>query len=499
MKLAVLALLTLLSLAIDSCARPAYGETGNRLNYIVDVRNPAGHHTPVSLELVVNQGPTQIAFVTKPTPRARQDEAKRLKISTVSDSSGRPLNTEHPGPFLWRVTRTDNNIRINYTVDWIQPHAVPGRPDFEAYLGTWGGYIKEYFLLVRPVLRIDIVTVKFLLPDGWSLITPHDFADSTTYSFPGNRFQYFGTMWAALVAVGTPKVLTRFQAGGVQGEIFSYADTLTTTAHTLADRFSTVLTYYHTVFGGSIFKRYVIVIGDPDYFPLGLGALASQPLRADRVDTLPHVLTRDQHPFRPAANAWMNIVHNVFHSWLRAAIFPAVEPNAPEATKSWFYEGVADYYAALAMLKSGMWSQSIYDTYYERTLAVVNSFYTGQYEVPLPVTPKYLAESGDIGYMMINYYKGNLIAYILNHTISDLTGQKATLDDVMKVMFKNHALTGLPFTNRDILLSINAVSNVDFSDFFKKFVYGSERLPLQLGSTGIRVDPSVRTLLRPRP
>jgi len=257
-KLAVLALLTLLPLAIDSCARPAYGETGNRLNYIVDVRDPADHNTPVSLELVVNQGPTQIAFVTKPGRRAGQDEGKRVTINAVFGGSGRSLNTEHPGSFLWRVTRTDNDIRINYTVDWIQPHAVPGRPDFEAYLGTWGGYIKEYFLLLRPVLRVDTVTVKFLLPDRWALITHRDFVNRTTYSFPGDRFQYFGTMWAALVAVGTPKVLTRFQAGGVHVEIFTYTDTLTTAAHTLADRFSRVLTYYDNVFGGSIFKRYVI-------------------------------------------------------------------------------------------------------------------------------------------------------------------------------------------------------------------------------------------------
>jgi predicted metalloprotease with PDZ domain len=52
------------------------------------------------------------------------------------------------------------------------------------------------------------------------------------------------------------------------------------------------------------------------------------------------------------------------------------------------------------------------------------------------------------------------------------------LDNLMKFMYENFGLKGIRFTSNDILVALNTITNSDWTDFFKKYVFGIEPLPL---------------------
>jgi len=473
-------------------------KTGNQLSYKVDARNTQTR-TPVIMELTTAGSQKSVVFIIKPSGPTGKDYAKTVQITSVIDGAGNPLTIQHPNPFTWSVTKTDNKIVVNYDVDWRQPHAVPGTKDFEAYLDSWGGYIKEYFLLLRPVLAVDTVTVTFNLPSGWNLITPRELTDATTFTFAGQTLQYSGDMWSSLVAIGNPKLISQFKSVGITGNIYNFATANpSTSANILADRFSKVIQFYQSVMGDSPLKNYVIVIGDSKYFPTALGALNALPIAIRGIDTSPSAFGTGfatSEGLTTVGNTWMDFAHNIFHTWLRQKIFPAVEQDEDQGSKQWFYEGFSNYYAALAMLKTSMWDQPTYDSYYQSILNDANTRYTGKYAVPLPLTPKLLADSGDPAYLKENYVKGDLIAYSLNQIMQSAIGQSKSLDDVMKVMYQQYGLGGTPFTNVDVFWAFNFVLGQDFSALFGKYVYGSENLPMVPETRGISVDPSVQRYL----
>ena len=73
--------------------------------------------------------------------------------------------------------------------------------------------------------------------------------------------------------------------------------------------------------------------------------------------------------------------------------------------------------------------------------------------------------------------KGPLVVYLLDLELAK-TGHH--IGEVSQMLYKRYGMgtgAGL-FTNEEILAVFNEVSGADFADFFDKYIYGTERLPL---------------------
>jgi predicted metalloprotease with PDZ domain len=189
--------------------------------------------------------------------------------------------------------------------------------------------------------------------------------------------------------------------------------------------------------------------------------------------------------------------HEFFHAWnvkrLRPAALGSFEYTRENYTTSlWFAEGVTSYYADLALLRSGVWSEVQFlaalageieglETEPGRLImsAESSSFHAWFYDRSPQMQQTNFANA------TISYYnKGLLLGMLLDLEIRGRTGGRKSLDDVLRLMYHrfyeaapaSYYGPGCGYEAKDILEAVNAVVGSDFVSFFERYVSGTEAL-----------------------
>lgn len=152
--------------------------------------------------------------------------------------------------------------------------------------------------------------------------------------------------------------------------------------------------------------------------------------------------------------------HAIYHAWNGCAFRQAGE-------RTWFMEGVTTYHGNLRQQTRYPYEsicRSIYDQYIEG--------WGPQQAEPLADMSM---NDDDYDHELVAL-KGALVTYLL-----DLELQKTGhhLGEVARLIYQRYGIESLGRpTNEEILSIFNEVSGADFTDFFGRYVYGIERLPL---------------------
>jgi predicted metalloprotease with PDZ domain len=91
----------------------------------------------------------------------------------------------------------------------------------------------------------------------------------------------------------------------------------------------------------------------------------------------------------------------------------------------------------------------------------------------------------------ISYYQqGQNLGVLLDLSIIHDSGGRHRLDDVFRALYKDYYLKGKGFKNEDLLSIINRLAGKDYSDFFRRYVWGVEVPPYDriLGYAGYRTE-----------
>lgn len=171
--------------------------------------------------------------------------------------------------------------------------------------------------------------------------------------------------------------------------------------------------------------------------------------------------------------------HELFHAWNIKYIRPA-EMLPYDYTKEnyartgYVYEGFTTYYGDKLLLSSGVFdNQQYFKTLQERLLKHFHNY--GRYN--LSVTESSWENWLD-GYVpgapyrkTSIYDEGSLIAFMLDVKIMQATKDKKCLRDVCLLLFENFGKQAKGYNEQDIITLVNEVSEKDFSEFFKLYVY----------------------------
>src|SRR5215208_1098880 len=192
--------------------------------------------------------------------------------------------------------------------------------------------------------------------------------------------------------------------------------------------------------------------------------------------------------------------HEIFHAWnvkrLRPAeMFPYDYHQAQPTPWLWVSEGITDYYADLALSRSG-----IIDSAQFMTLTA-NKANTVAAAPPTALEDASLStwihpEDGS-GY--IYYPKGSLAGLLLDVQIRDASDNARSLDDVLRQLYQNTYKKGRGFTAADFWPEVSrAAGGRPFEDFGARYVDGRVRYPFDrsLPLAGMRV--ALDTLWEPR-
>nr|MBC7613713.1 M61 family metallopeptidase [Pseudopedobacter sp.] len=182
------------------------------------------------------------------------------------------------------------------------------------------------------------------------------------------------------------------------------------------------------------------------------------------------------------------VAHEYFHSWNVERIRPkTIEPfNFEKANMSdglWFAEGFTQYYGNLALERAGLKSIKEFITTQGAYLnSVLNSPGANKYS-PIFMSQRAVFVDAGVAIDQNNnsnifssyYIYGDITALALDLTLRHQFG--LSLDDYMKAVWKTHGKTEIAYHIGDLEKVLGEVTrSSDFAkDFFKKFVYSSEK------------------------
>ncbi|MGH7602302.1 MAG: PDZ domain-containing protein, partial [bacterium] len=175
--------------------------------------------------------------------------------------------------------------------------------------------------------------------------------------------------------------------------------------------------------------------------------------------------------------------HEFFHLWnvkrIRPKVLGPFDYSQPARTKAlWFSEGVTSYYADLTQVRTGLVTPEQFLDIQARQMRVLQSnpdrLKTSVERASWEIWDRGYGSSG------VNYYnKGQLLGLLLDLRIRHETGNKKSLDDMLRHLNQNYAKLGKGFDEDELSEIAGKIAGKDIRDFFTKYIAGVDELPFQ--------------------
>jgi len=191
--------------------------------------------------------------------------------------------------------------------------------------------------------------------------------------------------------------------------------------------------------------------------------------------------------------------HEFFHLWNVKRIRPqSLEPidyTREMPTRAlWFAEGVTSTYGAYSLVRTGLWTTEQFygdlgaaiTTLQSRPARVWQSVEESSLDTWFDRYQIYSQPAFSISY----YNKGQLDGLLLDILIRDTTDNRRSLDDVMRALNNDFAKKHRFYNDSaDIEAVAENVAQTSFTDFFARYVAGTDELPYAdtLAKAGLRV------------
>jgi predicted metalloprotease with PDZ domain len=160
------------------------------------------------------------------------------------------------------------------------------------------------------------------------------------------------------------------------------------------------------------------------------------------------------------------IGHEVFHAWNHDTIRRASDKEL------WFAEGITEYYGHRFAGETAyrLWMEEHWRFYKNDILPTACNISIEE----LGINFQKQSEECPRYYYCV-YQKGALLGYMIDKKLIE---EGLNLDDLMRYLYLNNGLLYEPTSSDDVLAALNTISNQDWNEFFEKYIYGIEPLPL---------------------
>jgi predicted metalloprotease with PDZ domain len=424
-------------------------------NTIYTVRVPEDPKSVHVSGSFVATSPTIGMYITR-SPQLAGGQADLVR-DLVATSGGKAITCEYVEGGDWRLDGVSEGARVDIEYNILTEHDQyswgPGI-DEVAYRQDDGLFFTGFSLLIVGGMDSDeSIDVRFELPSGWHVSTPWeaDASDKNLYH-PRDMMDllrncmFMGTHLEESIEIDDFTFVLAI-GGDFKRDKQMFVDAMTP-----------LLPAYVEMFGGMpSASRYLAVINpgrrsDGGAFPGSYSMLISGELN------------------EASSAVWGHgIAHELMHFWNGHTLKPA-NPSDEE----WFKEGFTDYLTLIQLSRSGLDRPEI--TY--RKLENLARRYIIAKRLMGATDSMRAAGAQKHQNRFLVYGGGALVAFALDVRIREASGNEAGLDDMMKAMYTEF---GLPdpekrYTFEDIVRIASEVSGEDQSDFFARFVDGTEYL-----------------------
>ncbi len=390
----------------------------------------------------------------------------------AENERGEPLMVQSINHYSWRVdTGGAQTVRLRYHVlardEGMGFFGVAMGPHY-AYINGAAAFVYEMDSKRAPH------EVRFRLPVGWQVATAMDFAaQSEQRPFGDARDTFVAPNYDELI--DNPIQMGRFEvrefrARNVPMRVVFASETgnILCNMERVATDFQRIANVGIDLFGNAPFKRYLFIIHlSGRGFGGGLEHLNSTVLNV---------------PDRRDLNINGLAAHEYFHAWnvkrIRPRVLGPFDYTQPVRTRAlWWCEGVTDYYATVLLVRSGLIGDRAFWQEIEREILTLENN-PARERIALEEASWNVWEGNGMGYGGLSYYnKGKVVGFLLDVTIRGLTGNRKSLDDVMRFLMERYAYPKPGFEEDGILQAINRVVAQDLSALYRRMVASTEPLP----------------------
>ena len=394
-----------------------------------------------------------------------------LQDLTVTDANGKALIVEEIDKTQWAVeTRDESPVTLHYKAllnhderewHWGRDEAPYAQDDCV----FWPGY--ALFI----VGEVDDVELCVDVPDNWSVSVPWERSESSGHRFVCKNQK--DLMYAYLVLGEHSERLVR--TGAETKIVLALGGCLKGATDEIEQAVAALLHVYSGIFGGTPKDQLLFVAnpyGEKGYRSGGVSRRSMSILIGETLD-------------EANRGFWLPpVARLVCYLWNGSYIDIRDGTGAISFKEQeyWFCAGFTQYYSEVVSVRLGLASETDFLRNLERTWEAYLSR-QGEFSI-------HEAGEDKSANRELVYDGGSLIAAALDLQIRSLTENRSSLDDVMEQMYRKFGLTGVPYTINDVIRIVSRMTGEDFKPFFRKYVTGTEQLPLEeyLKDAGVHVE-----------
>ena len=175
------------------------------------------------------------------------------------------------------------------------------------------------------------------------------------------------------------------------------------------------------------------------------------------------------------------LVHELLHHWIGGQLAPDDHDSI-----AWFTEGFTEYYANVAIARSGAVPPDLLLRKFNNQVAGYLYFFNSGLFSGVSVAD---AAKRKGAYRFGVYNAGWAIALSLDVALRSESGGRRSLDDVMSLLYDRNGLAKKPLTVDDIRSAVEEIARRPFADFFQTYVMQRNALPIEktLAKLGIEM------------
>lgn len=447
-------------------------ETEPTIHYLVAMSQPETHLFEVTLHLADYPSPILDLKLPVWTPGSYlvREYAKNLQ-DFVAFAEDKPLPWRKISKNHWQVDKIGvSELTVRYR---IFANELSVRTN---HLDTTHGYFNGAALFFRipgwenQPIRVTIVPSR---PE-WQITTALPPVDQETNTFLASDFD---TLVDTPFEIGSHQ-LYKFEVLGKPHELAIWGQGNFQAQQLIAD-IQKIVQVQAQMFGGLPYERYVFLL---HLFSQAFGGL-------EHKDSCSLIYHRFGFRAQDKYDRFLQLVaHEFFHLWnvkrIRPKALEVFDYDQENYTPSlWFCEGTTSYYDLLIPLRAG-----IYDvkSYLNNLSKEITRYETtpGRKVQPLSESSfdtwiKLYRPDANSGNSQMSYYlKGEMVSLLLDLLIRSIHDNQRSLDDVMLKMWQQFGQAEIGYTPEQLQEVIESVAGIDLTDFLKRYIDGTDDLPL---------------------
>ncbi|MGH8666774.1 MAG: M61 family metallopeptidase [Burkholderiales bacterium] len=411
----------------------------------------------------------------------------------------RPVELEKLDKHTWRAEPCAGSLVVRYQV-YAWDFSVRG-----AHLDTTHGFFNGTSVFLRVegqadhACRIEIEAPRGAAYRRWRIATAMTPAGAQAHGFGAYSAADYDEL------IDHPVEMGEFSLLGFRAHDIPHEVAITGRHDADTDRLARDLerlTEHHIDFFGrpAPMRRYVFLVTAVGEGYGGLEHRASTALVCSRHD-LP--LADGSEAQEERYRTFLGLAsHEYFHTWnvkrIKPAAFTPYDLSTENYTRLlWAFEGITSYYDDLALVHTRLMTREQYLRALARTMTAVQRG-SGRLKQSLADSSfdawiKFYRQDENAPNAIVSYYaKGSLVALALDLTVRKATGGRRSLDDVMRVLWREYGRTGRGVDEDAIERLAERVTGVRLNRFFDRAVRGTEDLPWEplLRAFGVRLTVS---------